>query len=155
MQWTEAKTRIEERCTRCGTLSKYVKKNERELERKGKNNLITQVSNDKMKAQRRQRKKVIRRKKHETAEKADRLNECTHTHSFPHDNSFYFTCIQSQLVFHNWNFHPRLSHTLLLTSVCLSRLANMQQLIAFVGRGFVFGQVLLPQAISQSVVAYA
>lgn len=38
-------------------MSKYVKKNERELEKKGKHNLITQVSNDKMRAQRRQRKK--------------------------------------------------------------------------------------------------
>lgn len=56
-------------------------------------------------------KKVIRRKKNETAEKADWLNECTHTYSFPHDNSVYLTCIQSQLFFHNWNFQPRLSHT--------------------------------------------
>lgn len=44
-------------------MSKYVTKNERELEKKGKHNLITQVSNDKMKAQRRQRKKGDKTKK--------------------------------------------------------------------------------------------
>lgn len=47
-------------------MSKYVKKNERELKKKGKHNLITQVSNDKMKAQRRQRKKGDKTQKKKT-----------------------------------------------------------------------------------------
>lgn len=128
-------------------MSKYVKKNKRELKKKGKHNLITQVSNDKMKAQRRQRKKgdKTQKKKNETAEKAERFNECTHFIVLA------YSLNSSSII----GIFIHAYSTLHLTSACLSRPPNMQQLIAFVGRGFVFVQVLLPQAISQSVVAYA
>lgn len=111
-----------------------------------------------MKAQRKQRKKgdKTQKKKNETAEKADRLNECTHTlihsHMIIHFILLAYSLNSSTIIGVSNHAYPTLRHT---SASRLSRLSNMQQLIAFVGRGFVFGQVLLPQAISQSVVAYA
>lgn len=135
-------------------MSKYVKKNERELEKKGKHNLITQVSNDKMKAQRRQRKKgdKTQRKKTKLQKKLkDLMSVLTHFHMIIHFIVLAYSLNSSSIIGIFIHAYP----TLHLTSACLSRPPNMQQLIAFVGRGFVFVQVLLPQAISQSVVAYA
>lgn len=75
-----------------------------------------------------------------------------HSHMIIHFILLAYSLNSSSIIGISNHAYPTLRHTL---ASRLSRLSNMQQLIAFVGRGFVFGQVLLPQAISQSVVAYA
>lgn len=79
------------------------------------------------------------------------MSVLTHFHMIIHFIGLAYSLNSSSIIGIFIHAYP----TLHLTSACLSRPPNMQQLIAFVGRGFVFVQVLLPQAISQSVVAYA
>lgn len=98
-------------------------------------------------------KKVIRRKKKTKLQKKmkDLMSVLTHFHMIIHFIGLAYSLDSSSIIGIFIDAYP----TLHLTSACLSRPPNMQQLIAFVRRGFVFVQVLLPQAISQSVVAYA